>query len=393
MEPVLPPSGGRFESVALTLHRRAAALATAAHPVTLAALAHLVRVVNSYYSNLIEGARTTPAEIEAAMHSDYSHDPGRAAVQRLAAAHVRVEATIAASLADDPSLSVTSPAFIGGLHRALYETVLPAERVVRSAAGREAVVIPGELRTEDVQAGRHLAPPPDAIASLLARFDEAYRPDALSEVMRVVAFAASHHRFAWIHPFLDGNGRVARLLSVAYARRIALDAAGLWSISRGFARYQSEYYAALAEADQSRRSDLDGRGTLSLAGLEAWCEFVVRVAEDQMEYMRSLLAPDTLADRLRGYAAYRSQVDAEIAGGGAWRPEAGELLAALVWRGTIPRGEALRLLPGKERTARSTLSALLRDGIVQSDSHRAAVRLAFPPAAAAILFPALIAAP
>ena len=90
MEPVLPPSGGRFEAAAIALHREAAALAASAHPVTLAALARLVRVVNAYYSNLIEGVRTTPVEIERAMRADYAHDPGRAAVQRLAAAHVRV---------------------------------------------------------------------------------------------------------------------------------------------------------------------------------------------------------------------------------------------------------------------------------------------------------------
>jgi len=70
MEPMLPPAGGHFESVALELHREAAALAATAHPVTRQALAELLRVVNSFYSNLIEGDHTTPAEIEAAMHAD-----------------------------------------------------------------------------------------------------------------------------------------------------------------------------------------------------------------------------------------------------------------------------------------------------------------------------------
>jgi Fic family protein len=393
MEPVLPPSGSRFEAAAVALHREAAALAASAHPVTLAALARLVRVVNAYYSNLIEGVRTTPVEIERAMRADYAHDPRRAAVQRLAAAHVRIEAAIGADLAARPSTPVTSPEFVRGLHRHLYEDVPAAERVVRSPAGREAVVAPGELRTENVSVGSHLAPPPSALPGLLARFDEAYRPDALSEVTRVVAFAASHHRLAWIHPFLDGNGRVTRLFSVAYARRIGLDAGGLWSIARGFARHRAEYYAMLARADEPRRSDFDECGALSLAGLEAWCDFVVRVALDQIAYMRSLLVPDTLADRLRGYAAYRSAASPDVSGGGAWRSEAGELLAALVWRGEMPRGEALRYLPGRERTARAALSALLRDGIVVSDSHRAPVRLAFPPEAAAVLFPDLAALP
>ena len=391
MEPMLPPSGGRFEGRALALHRESAALAASAHPLTRGALADLLRVVNSFYSNLIEGVRTTPAEIEAAMRADYSHDPGRAAIQRLAAAHVRVEKMIGDELARAPDTAITSQAFLLRVHEGLYSQVPATERIVRSPAGREAVVSPGELRVDDVSIGRHHAPPPAALPELLNRFHNAYRPDGLSEIMQVVAFAASHHRLAWIHPFLDGNGRVTRLMTVAYARRIGLDADGLWSIARGFAHYQKDYYAALAVADETRRSDLDGRGALSLAGLEAWCDFVVRVSMDQIDYMRSLVRPDSLADRLRGYAAYRSTAKAEVAGGGFWRPEAGDLLAALVIRGSMPRGEALRYLPGKERTARGALSALIRDGMLTSSSHRADVRLAFPPHATSILFPDLVA--
>jgi len=390
---MLPPSGGHFEGRALTLHREASALAASTHPITRAALAELLRIVNSYYSNLIEGVRTSPAEIEAGMREDYSHDPGRAGIQRLAAAHVRVEVQIGEELTQNPNTAVTSPGFLASLHHGLYLDVPESERTVRSTKGREVLVRPGELRNDEVTVGAHLAPPPEVLPALLARFDEAYRPEGLSEIMQVVAFAASHHRLAWIHPFLDGNGRVTRLMTVAYARRIGLDAGGLWSIARGFARFQKEYYAALAVADEPRRSDVDGRGALSLIGLEAWCDFVVRVSIDQIEYMRSLVRPETLAERLRGYAAYRSAAEPDVAGGGSWRSEAGELLAALVTRGAMPRAEALRFMPGKERTARNALSSLLRDGILKSNSSRADVRLAFPERAVAILFPDLVTLP
>jgi len=390
MEPLLPPSGGKFESVAVGLHREAGALAATAHPVTRMALAKLVRVVNSFFSNLIEGIRTTPAEIEAAMKADYSHDAGRAAVQRLAAAHFRVEQAVMMELAANPRAEVTTPAFILRLHRDLYADVPDSERIVRSPSGRTAIVIPGQIRDQNVTVGRHGAPPADSVLSFLERFHEAYLPDAHTDVGQVVAFAASHHRLAWIHPFLDGNGRVTRLMTTAYARRIQLDANGLWSIARGFARYRSEYYSALAAADEPRRSDVDGRGQLSLAALEAWCEFVVRVALDQILYMRSLLRPDTLVDRLRGYVAYQA---ARGGGGRRWRDEAGDLLAALVAQGTLTRAEALRYLPGKERTAREALSVLLTDGILEADSHRAPVRLGFPPHAAQVLFPDLMTSP
>ncbi|MGI8619053.1 MAG: Fic family protein [Gemmatimonadaceae bacterium] len=393
MEPLLPPDGGKFESVAVLLHKEAGALAASAHPATRAALARLVRIVNSFYSNLIEDIRTTPAEIAAAMQSDYSHDPRRAALQRLAAAHVRVEEAVDSELAARPDAPVTTPDFIRRLHRDLYAHVPDSERIVRSPRGRESVVEPGELRTEDVTVGRHIPPGAGSLPALLAHFHEAYRPEGLSEVRRVVAFAASHHRLAWIHPFLDGNGRVSRLLTTAYARRIGLDSNGLWSIARGFARYRSEYYGALANADEPRGSALDGRGSLSLAGLEGWCDFVVRVAMDQIQYMRSILKPETLADRLRAYSAYRTSTDVNVKAPHAWRIESGDLLATLVSRGTLSRRDALDYFPKGERTARAALSVLLRDGMLEADSHRAGVRLAFPPQAATILFPDLMTMP
>jgi len=388
---MLPPAGGNFDAMAMRLHREAAALGASAHPVTLVALARLVRVLNSYYSNLIEGVKTSPAEIEAAMRADYSHDPRRAASQRLAAAHVRVEEAVTTELNANPGITVTSADFLRRLHGDLYRDVPESERIVRSSTGRELIVVPGEFRKDDVTVGDHLAPPFADVPRLLERFHEAYRPEGHREVERVIAYAASHHRLAWIHPFLDGNGRVARLMTTMYARRIGLGAAGLWSVARGFARHQKEYYSTLAAADALRRSDLDGRGSLSLAGLESWCDFVVRVALDQIGYMRSLVAPDTLADRLRGYAAYRSKVDPEVAGGGTWRAEAGDLLAALVLLGEMPRSDAMRYLPGKERTSRAALSVLLRDRVLESNSHRAPVRLAFPEHVARLVFPNLIA--
>ena len=392
MEPLLPPDGGKFEARAIELHRAAAALAATAHPITRAALARLVRIVNSYNSNLIEGVRTTPAEIDAALHADYSHDPSRAASQRLAVAHVEVELWVTTIPATGPAAQVTSAEFLRDIHRGLYKNVPAAERIVRASNGREETVVPGEFRAEDVTVGRHLAPSPASLPPLLERFQRGYDPGVLSEVQRIMAFAASHHRLLWIHPFLDGNGRVTRLFSVAYARRIGLDGGGLWSIARGFARYHTEYFAALRAADSGRRSDLDGRGDLSLQTLELWCDLVVRVALDQITYMRSLLSPETLADRLRAYAAYRAAQppqDPDL----RWRVEAGELLAALVNRGDMTRSDAQRMLPGAERTARAALATLLSDGILESDSHRSRVRLAFPPAAATILFPDLGAPP
>jgi Fic family protein len=403
MDPLFPPTDGKFESAAIELHREAAALAATAHPVTRAALARLLLIVNSYYSNRIEGKHTTPAEIEAALKKDFSNNPDRAAVQHLAVAHLDIENALTGELAADPTLEVTSPEFLKRVHRDLYANVPDSERVVRGRDGRAARVVPGGFRTNEVSVGAHVPPPHEDVPNLLARFHEAYRPGPLNPVRRVVAFAAGHHRLAWIHPFLDGNGRVTRLMTTAYARKIELDGGGLWSIARGFARYHAEYYALLAAADAERSNDYDGRGPLSLAKLEDWCGFVVTTALDQIAYMRSLLVPESLSDRLRAYAAYRAAGGVSVGPATPtasaplplppWRAESGDLLARLVSVGEMPRADALKSLPGLERTRRAALRTLLVEGVLASDHHRAPVRLAFPPHMAHFAFPELFSVP
>ena len=91
-------------------------------------------------------------------------------------------------------------------------------------------VIPGALRESDVIVGRHVGISPGALPRFMARFEQAY--SNLDKLNSILAVAPAHHRFLWIHPFLDGNGRVARLMSYAMLRE-TLDTGGIWSIARG----------------------------------------------------------------------------------------------------------------------------------------------------------------
>ena len=58
--------------------------------------------------------------------------------------------------------------------------------------------------------------------------------------MTVLALAAAHQRLRWIHPFIDGNGRVMRLHTHAILQALGYTR-GLWSPLRGFARSQDRY--------------------------------------------------------------------------------------------------------------------------------------------------------
>jgi hypothetical protein len=92
MEPLLPQDpSGKLREAASRLLTESAKLSGMLHPTTQSRVAELVRHMNSYYSNLIEGHHTHPADIEKALKNDYSTEPAKRALQFESAAHVQVE--------------------------------------------------------------------------------------------------------------------------------------------------------------------------------------------------------------------------------------------------------------------------------------------------------------
>lgn len=143
--------------------------------------------------------------------------------------------------------------------------------------------------------GGHVAISPGAVPRFLKRFEEVY--SSLGKTETILAAAAAHHRLAWIHPFLDGNGRVARLMSHATLLDV-LDTGAVWSVARGLARSVADYKGHLASCDQIRRDDLDGRGNLSEEAMEGFTRFFLTTCIDQVKFMESLMQPDQLRARI-----------------------------------------------------------------------------------------------
>src|SRR5690606_30135554 len=104
----------------------------------------------------------------------------------------------------------------------------------------------------------------------------------------ILAAACAHHRLLWVHPFIDGNGRTARLMSYSMLKD-ALSTRGLWSVARGLARKENEYKKHLQACDEERRGDRDGRGALSESALASFTEFFLQVCIDQIRFMRELM--------------------------------------------------------------------------------------------------------
>lgn len=383
MEPLLPEDAdGGLTDTALLLIRRAERLRGLLHPVTRKAVAQLVRSMNSYYSNLIEGHRTTPRDIDAALTKDFSTDETRRALQLQHVAHVETQAEMEVRLAGEPAAEVCSAEFLRWLHERFYARLPESLRRVEGPKGRTHEVLPGQLRDVEVSVGRHLAPASRALARFLKRFAEFYGPQVTPTPQGLVAAAAAHHRLAWIHPFLDGNGRVARLFTHAWFAKAAIDGDGLWTISRGLARRQADYKAALARADEKRLNDFDGRGYLSQRYLREFCQFFLRTAVDQAEFMEGLLDLDGLQARITGYAERRESAK-ELPRG------SGRVLREVFLRGEIARGEVARLIDASARTGQKVVGELLSRRLLVSDSPKGRLRLEFPAEAAGYYFPNL----
>lgn len=365
---------GDLRDMAIELGQASARLAGRVPAGTQEGIIELLRSVNSYYSNLIEGHHTRLADAERALRNDYDADDDKRFLQMEAVAHIHTEQALEQRLQEEPALDVTSPAFIRWLHAHFYEQMPEEFRVVTSESGRKRKVVPGEFRDEEVEVGRHLPPRHDSIARFLQHFQQSYRLDWQHGDTKFIAAAASHQRLAWIHPFLDGNGRTARLFSHAYFSRIA-GGYRLWSISRGLARRRSDYMAMLAAADAPRRNDLDGRGSLSAVGLANFCRFFLGVGIDQATFMDDLLRLDKLRARIEDYAERRSR--GLIPQQEPIRKEAITLLVEIGMRGHVARGEVQKITGLGERVARSLVSDLLKKNLLLSPTHKAPLRLAF----------------
>jgi Fic family protein len=283
---------------------------------------------------------------------------------------------------DDGGLTgrATSEEGILETHRRFCE-LLPEELlwIKDPDTGTSTRVIPGRLRERDVRVGLHVGVSPGALPRFLARFGAAYA--ALGRTDSILAAATAHHRLLWIHPFLDGNGRVARLMSHAMLLE-ALDTGGIWSIARGLARQEARYKQLLMAADLPRRNDLDGRGARSEESLAEFAEFFLTTCIDQVAFMEQLLQPERLRDRILLWAEEEIRADALPANAGA-------ILEAVLYRGQLPRADVPQLLGTSERQARRVTGALMEREVLVSESTRAPLRLAFPATLASRWMPGL----
>ena len=241
MEPLLISESSRHRAsltdLALDLTQKSAGFCRSLPSGMLASLADLVRAMNCYYSNLIEGHNTHPVDIERALKKEYSADARKRDLQQEARAHIAVQRWI-----DAGGLKGRRAITAEGIRETHFRfcELLPEDLLwVENPKTKERVrVIPGELRHRDVQIGQHVAISPGALPRFLQHFENVY--GRVGRADSIISTAAAHHRLLWMHPFLDGNGRVARLMSHATLLD-ELDTSAVWSVARGLARIAEAY--------------------------------------------------------------------------------------------------------------------------------------------------------
>lgn len=348
IEPCMIGENAETSNLISELIEKSATLNTALHPSTAESLSSIIRILDCYHSNRIEGHTLKLEDIERVLNNEFDDDIRELQIEALA--HINVQRKIDDLYADGKISNPASIKFISWLHKEFYSGATDALKI------GDIVMEPGQFRsTEDVSVGRHIPPSGSNVDRFMRYFEQRYNFERMSNSNQIIAIAAAHHRLAYIHPFLDGNGRVGRLMS--YAMFLQAGLGNLWSISRGLGL--NDYKGMMDLADMPRQGDLDGRGNLSQKALIRFINWFLRVSIGQVE--SSLSDIENLRDRLEEYVCgLRSD--------------------------TTKLSNILNMLHGEVKYSEE-MNCLIEDGILSES--KGLVSLQFNVSSARILFPKL----
>jgi Fic family protein len=380
MEPLIPETKelDSLLELASDLRQKSYKLVTNPLPGLNKRLRVILRAMNSYYTNKIEGQHTLPADIEKALNNQFSNDNDIAKKQRIARAHLITEAWLEDFASEKGWRDTFSAELLCDIHYHLYSNMSPEDRVTDT----DEPVNEGQFRKQNVTVGIHMPPEHKYLPEFINRWSSAYiaLPDG---DMALVGLACSHQRLAWIHPFNDGNGRVARLHTHLTLHRMGLTN-GFWSPMRGLARTHQQYYEHLHNADTLRQGNYDGRGALSQSALIDWCKYFLTICIDQVSFMEKMLNLGDFKDRLETLLIVE-----EKKGFSSLKMEALIPLHYIAITGPIERSEFKKMCGIPERSAERLLKALLDYELLLSDTPRGKVYMGVPLQSLKFLFPNL----
>ncbi len=389
LEQLYPQSRNELADKAATLTREASRLEGKVHPILAERLKKMVMFVSCYYANLIDNRQMHPFFVEQAFKGDYQDEPGKRDMQLLSRAHVKMQQMLEEAIQDNPGLNVSSKDFLKWMHTAYYRRVPKKFRGYEMHyAGKKNEIGPGDLNEANMQTSEGKASSGHGLESPIDSFSSIFDSSDYHGSDAIIAAALSHYQFMQLQPFSAGNNQIARFYTHSWFIQFHSHSRGLWSFARGVARKKDEYFnffpaknaTMRSTGHDENRSESSGSkrsytGQVSDNVLATFCDFFLTICLEQIRFMDRLLEPDHLLARIHKYISLRS---VEMDGLPVLRDEVRFVLEAVVLRGSVARGEIARISGLGERTARAMTSSLLNEGLLESDNHKAPVRLGIP---------------
>ncbi|MDD2791388.1 MAG: Fic family protein [Sulfurimonas sp.] len=368
---------------------KSAALSGSHNMHILHSIKDLLRKTNSYYSNKIESEGTHPLDIEKAMRKDFSSDKHEKKLQLLSLAHIDVQKYIEALFLKGATSNIYSKEFLLELHKEFYTKEGMDNFLDIHYEDKDVRMLPGRVREDDVYIGSHVAPKFSELDTMLRSFESEYSKiyTASTKALKLLYVLSAHHRLVWIHPFLDGNGRVSRLFLDASFMDMKLEGYGLWNISRGLARESDAYKKHLSLADMKLQGATDGRGPLSLRGLSYYLRYMLETSLDQIAFMSKNLELSSLGHKIDKFVFLSQQGMLHT------KPlpkYSSALFKELLIEGEVARGKVKDIINKGDRTATTLIKTLSEMNYLESDTPKSAIKLKLNAEFASYLMPDLI---
>lgn len=262
-----PSFGSTLTDLIIELdYLRRKSLGGSTHAKVFFQLKHIFHTLESIGSARIEGNNTTIAEyIETKLTEVKKVPPGIMEIQNIEKAMAFIE--------DNVKDNSIDRAFVSEMHKMIVEGLQPPPE-------GEGDHTPGSYRKTNLKINKSAHKPPewlkidDYMNELLAfvNQDDGPKYDLLKA-------AIAHHRFVWIHPFGNGNGRTVRLFTYAMLVKTGfnINVGRIINPTAVFCSNRNDYYSNLAKADGGTDK-----------GVLEWSEYVLKGLKEEIEKIDKL---------------------------------------------------------------------------------------------------------
>lgn len=241
-------------------------------PSVLASLRETARLFSTHYSTMIEGNRLTQEQVSKVIGRE-EHFVGRERDEKEVLGYYAALAKVEQMVSDNGKITeqqiktLHALVMAGGVSKIKPSSYRDGQNVIR-----------------DSGSGRIVYMPPEAsdVPLLMRQMVEWITTSEHQELPCPIRASIAHYQFATIHPYYDGNGRTARLLTTLILHLGGYDLKGLYSLEEYYARNLGAYYEALTIG--SSHNYYMGRKD---ADITKWVEYFCSGVADSFERVKN----------------------------------------------------------------------------------------------------------